>query len=150
MKPECLRRPGGRDDRLVRSGKRAAPRAACRSLTLRSPEPIIHLVMARKQPYEVIFAPQVKAHLQAIERKYRSLIRDKINEQLPWEPGVRTTNRKSLRTPVLGADWELRFGPDNRFRVLYDIDDENHQVVILAVGTKEGERLLVSGEEVQS
>ena len=106
--------------------------------------------MARQQPYALVFAPQVRNHLKAIERKYRSLIRDKINEQLQLEPGVQTVNRKSLRTPVLGADWEIRFGPDNRFRVLYDIDDENHQVVILAVGTKEGERLLVSGEEVQS
>ncbi len=106
--------------------------------------------MAREQPYTLVFAPQVKKHLRAIERKYRSLIRDKINEQLQLEPGVQTTNRKSLRTPVLGADWELRFGPNNRFRVLYDIDKENHQVVILAVGIKDGERLLVSGEEVES
>jgi mRNA-degrading endonuclease RelE of RelBE toxin-antitoxin system len=106
--------------------------------------------MARQPPFTVIFAPQVKNHLQAIERKYRSLIRDKIEEQLQWEPGVQTTNRKSLRMPVLGADWELRFGPNNRFRVLYDIDEENHQVMILAVGIKDGERLLISGEEVQS
>ena len=98
----------------------------------------------------MVFAPQVKNHLQVIERKYRSLIRDKIKEQLLWEPDIQTTNRKSLRKPVLGADWELRFGPNNRFRVLYDIDDENHQVVILAVGTKDGERLVVSGEEVES
>jgi len=51
---------------------------------------------------------------------------------------------------VLGADWEIRFGPGNRFRVLYDIDEENQQVLILAVGIKDGERLLVSGEEVES
>ena len=106
--------------------------------------------MARKQPYTLIFAPQVKGHLQGIERKYHSLIRDKIDEQLQMEPGVQTTNRKSLRTPVLGADWELRFGPKNRFRVLYDIDEDNHQVVVLAVGIKKGERLLVGGEEVDS
>jgi mRNA-degrading endonuclease RelE of RelBE toxin-antitoxin system len=110
----------------------------------------MHLVMARKQPYTLVFAPQVKSHLQTIERKYHSLIRNKINEQLQLEPGVQTTNRKSLRRPVLGADWELRFGPNNRFRVLYDLDEENHQVVILAVGIKEGERLLISGEEVES
>jgi mRNA-degrading endonuclease RelE of RelBE toxin-antitoxin system len=48
----------------------------------------------------------------------------------------------------LGADWELRLGPNNRFRVLYDIDKENHEVVILAVGIKAGERLMVGGEEV--
>ena len=106
--------------------------------------------MARARSYTLLFAPQVKNHLQSIERKYRSLIRAKIDEQLQFEPGVQTTNRKSLRMPVLGADWELRFGPNNRFRVLYDIDEENHQVVILAVGIKDGERLLVNGEEVES
>jgi mRNA-degrading endonuclease RelE of RelBE toxin-antitoxin system len=106
--------------------------------------------MARKQPYSLIFAPQVKNHLQGIEKKYRSLIRHTIDEQLQLEPGVQTTNRKSLRRPVLEADWELRFGPNNRFRVLYDIDEENCQVVILAIGIKDGERLLVAGEEVES
>jgi mRNA-degrading endonuclease RelE of RelBE toxin-antitoxin system len=106
--------------------------------------------MARKQPFALVFAPQVRNHLQAIERKHRSLIRRKIDEQLEWEPGVQTTNRKSLRRPVLGADWELRFGPNNCFRVLYDINEENHQVVVLAVGIKVGERLLVGGEVVES
>src|SRR5438067_1656741 len=105
-----------------------------------------NLVMAEKQPFTLVFAPQVKDHLQDIDRKYRSLIRATIDEQLQWEPNVQTKNRKSLREPLLGADWELRLGPNNRFRVLYDIDEENHQVVILAVGIKEGERLIVGGE----
>jgi hypothetical protein len=33
-------------------------------------------------------------------------------------------------------------------RVLYDIDEEGRVVHILAVGEKEGNRLLVGGEEV--
>src|SRR5205085_1281933 len=102
-----------------------------RRLTFRLSEPIIHSTMAKKPQYSLLFAPQVKNHLEAIERKYHSLIRDKIDEQLQFEPSVQTRNRKSLREPVLGADWELRFGPSNRFRVLYDIDEEHHQVVIL-------------------
>jgi hypothetical protein len=44
--------------------------------------------------------------------------------------------------------WEIRFGPDNRFRVLYDIDEENRAVQIIAVGEKDGSRLIVGGEEV--
>jgi hypothetical protein len=39
-------------------------------------------------------------------------------------------------------------GPDNRFRVLYDIDEENRAVEIVAIGEKEGNRLIVGGEEV--
>ena len=44
---------------------------------------------------------------------------------------------------------EIRFGPDNRFRVLYDIDVEQHVVQIVAVGEKRGNRLLVAGVEVE-
>jgi hypothetical protein len=55
-----------------------------------------------------------------------------------------------LRQPApFTAEWEIRFGPDNRFRVLYDIDEENHAVQIVAIGEKEGNRLIVGGEEVE-
>jgi hypothetical protein len=39
--------------------------------------------------------------------------------------------------------------PNNRFRVLYDIDEEQHTVQIVAIGEKEGNRLMVGGEEVE-
>ena len=53
------------------------------------------------------------------------------------EPDVETRNRKPLKQPIaFGADWELRLGPDNRFRVFYQIDAERRQVRILAVGVK--------------
>ena len=105
--------------------------------------------MTKRTPFDLLFAPQVKNHLRAIGKKHHTLIRSTIDEQLQLEPDVRTANRKSLRSPVLGADWELRLGPNNRFRAQYDIDEENHQVVILAIGIKDGERLLVAGEEVK-
>jgi hypothetical protein len=75
---------------------------------------------------------------------------ERIGEQLRFEPAVETTNRKSLRQPALfGSTWEIRFGPDNRFRVFYDIDQEKRLVQILAIGEKQRERLLIGGEEVQ-
>jgi hypothetical protein len=44
-----------------------------------------------------------------------------------------------LRQPApFEATWELRFGPDNRFRVLYGIDEEDREVQIQAIGVKEG------------
>ena len=65
---------------------------------------------------------QVKQHLRAIERKYYSLIRNTVEEQLQFEPDVETKNRKPLKRPVeLEADWEIRFGPSNRFRVFYSV-----------------------------
>ncbi len=107
--------------------------------------------MPRRRSYTLIYAPEVKRHLEAIERRHYSLIRATIEEQLQFEPDVETRNRKPLRQPaVLEAQWELRFGPDNRFRVFYEIDQESSTVYILAIGVKERERLLIGGEEVDS
>lgn len=105
--------------------------------------------MPHSLPYALIYAPAVKKHLRAIDSKYHSLIREKIAEQLALEPGVETRNRKPLRPPaILGAEWEIRFGPSNRFRVLYDIAEEEREVRILAIGEKEGNRLIIGGNEV--
>jgi mRNA-degrading endonuclease RelE of RelBE toxin-antitoxin system len=106
--------------------------------------------MARRQAFSLIVDPEVKRHLRAIEARFHSLIRDAIEEQLRFEPETETTNRKPLRQEAaFGATWELRFGPDNRFRVLYDVDPESRQVQILAIGVKERNRLTIGGEEVE-
>ena len=106
--------------------------------------------MARKQPFSLIFDPQVKQHLCAIAAKYRSLIRTTIEEQLRFEPETETRNRKPLQRPAaLGATWELRLGPDNRFRVFYTVVPARREARILAIGVKEGNRLIIGGEEVQ-
>ena len=107
-------------------------------------------IMVRRQPYSLVYDPEVRQHLQAIDSKYHSLIRGKIEEQLLFEADVETTNRKPLRQPaLLAAEWEIRFGPDNRFRVFYDIDHELREVQILTVGEKDRERLLIGGKEVE-
>ena len=88
--------------------------------------------------------------LAPIDVKHHSLIREKIREQLLFEPERETANRKPLRRPAaFGASWEIRFGPKNRFRVLYDVDQEARVVIILAIGEKLRERLFIGGEEVE-
>jgi mRNA-degrading endonuclease RelE of RelBE toxin-antitoxin system len=111
---------------------------------------IILATVARRRPYLLAFVTAVAQHLRAIDAKYHALIRRTIHEQLRFEPAAETANRKPLRPPAaFGATWELRFGPDNRFRVLYDIDDEARVVQILAVGEKRRNRLVIGGEEVR-
>jgi mRNA-degrading endonuclease RelE of RelBE toxin-antitoxin system len=108
------------------------------------------VIMARRHAYTLAFASEVTEHLRAIDAKYHALIRDKIGEQLRFEPTSETTNRKPLRQPApFGSTWEIRFGPDNRFRVLYAIDQESRVVQIMAIGEKQRERLFIGGEEVQ-
>jgi hypothetical protein len=107
------------------------------------------VIMARR-PFDLVYAPAVRGHLRAIEAKHHALIRAKIEEQLLFEPDVETRNRKPLRQPAdFSAEWEIRFGPDNRFRVLYRVDRDGHAVQILAIGEKYGNRLRIGGEEVE-
>jgi mRNA-degrading endonuclease RelE of RelBE toxin-antitoxin system len=107
------------------------------------------VIMARRQAYTLTFAAEVTKHLRAVDAKYHALIREKIDEQLRFEPATETTNRKPLHPPApFGSAWEIRFGPDNRFRVFYEIDEENREVHILAIGVKDRERLFIGGEEM--
>jgi hypothetical protein len=63
---------------------------------------------------------------------------------------VETRNRKPLKRPIaFGADWELRLGPDNRFRVFYQVMPASRLVRVLAVGVKERNRLFFGGEEFE-
>jgi hypothetical protein len=105
--------------------------------------------MARGQPYSISYDQATREHLRAIEAKYHALIRSQIEGQLQYEPDKETRNRKPLRQPApFDATWEIRFGPGNSFRVLYGIDEEQREVQIQAIGVKEGNRLMIAGEEV--
>jgi hypothetical protein len=88
--------------------------------------------------FALIYDPEVEGHLDAIEQKYHSLIRSTIEEQLFFEPETATRTRKQLERPIdPGARWELRLGPQNRFRVFYRVDADMRQVRILAIAVKE-------------
>ena len=111
---------------------------------------IIMVMMAPPKRFELIYPPIIKQHLRFIEAKYYSLIQESLENQLQFQPDVETRNRKPLRHPVVfGAKWEIRFGPDNRFRVFYRVDYDHEQVVLLAIGEKIGSRLFIGGEELE-
>lgn len=106
--------------------------------------------MARGSKYTISYAPETYKHLDWIEIKYHRLIANAIREQLSHMPAARTRNRKPLEEPAAwGATWELRFGPKNSFRVFYDVNHDEKIVSVLAIGVKEGNRLLVGGQEFE-
>jgi hypothetical protein len=106
--------------------------------------------MVTIQSFRLIYARQVKEHLKTIERKYYSLIRDTLEDQLQFEPNVETRNRKPLKPPTsVDADWEIRFGPNNRFRAFYTVNIEPREVSIVAIGVKQGNKLFIGEEEVE-
>ena len=99
--------------------------------------------------WTIVYAPVTHEHLRHIEAKYYTLIREIIDQQLSFAPLVETRNRKPLKRPVLFlATWELRFGPQNRFRVFYDVAPDDLLVSILAIGRKVGNRVIIGGEEI--
>ena len=101
--------------------------------------------------FSLVYAPEVKQHLKSIERKYHALIRNEIEKGLCFEPDLETKNRKPLLRPVtFEAEWELRFGPGNRFRVFYEVDREQGSVYVLPIGVKDRHRMWIGGEEVES
>lgn len=106
--------------------------------------------MSEQLPFEIIFDAAVQAHFAAIERKDHSLILDAIEQQLAYEPNQKTRNRKALRIPnSLNATWELRCGMNNRYRIFYDVAVDDRLVIVLAVGRKLGNRLMIADEEME-
>jgi hypothetical protein len=107
--------------------------------------------MSKRPKFTLVFAPETVEHLDAIESKYHGLIRQMIRDQLIYTPTEETRNRKPLHQPApFDAGWELRGGPDNRFRVFYEVEEDARMVQILAVGVKVRSRLIVGGEEYES
>ena len=96
----------------------------------------------------LVYTASFKRHLKSTEAKYHSLIRETLEKQLQFEPEVKTRNRKPLKEPMaFKAEWELRFGPNNRFRVFCAVKGE--EVILLALGEKEGNRVFIEGHEVE-
>jgi len=112
---------------------------------------IIIVNMARVV-YRLIFAQQLFDHLRVIPRKHHAAVQIAL-ESLMQQPATPTRNRKALRVPnTFNASWELRFGEANEFRTFYQIlpdEAENEFIIfVIAVGFKEGNKLVIGLEEV--
>ena len=106
--------------------------------------------MPRRPRFQIVFAPEILDHLDAIERSSHKLIQATVEEQLSFVPEQATRNRKPLEQPMpFGATWELRFGPANRLRVFYEVDRMTRSVQVLAIGIKERDKLFIGGEEFE-
>lgn len=88
--------------------------------------------------FTIDYAPGVIEDIRDLPAGIRKEILDKIDEQLQHEPTRTTRNRKLLpgiKPPWESAFpvWELRV---REYRVYYDVDDGNKQVVVRAVRWK--------------
>jgi mRNA-degrading endonuclease RelE of RelBE toxin-antitoxin system len=74
----------------------------------------------------------------------RRTVLDRCEALLERDPARPTRNVKVLRANPL-ARYELRLG---YLRVFFEIEEDTANVLVLAVGRKEGNRLWIAGEEV--
>lgn len=95
--------------------------------------------------FKIEFTPEAIEDMRLLRKYERTRVIEEIENQLIYQPAQETRNRKRLRPNEL-AEWELRI---DKFRVFYDIDEEDTVVKIEAVGYKEGNRLFIHGEEYQ-
>jgi mRNA-degrading endonuclease RelE of RelBE toxin-antitoxin system len=93
--------------------------------------------------FKIEFTSEAIEDLQWFRKLDRAWIIAELEAQLSYEPGVETRNRKQLRPNHL-AEWELRA---RRFRVFFDIDQENHLIRVEAIGYKRRSCLIIRGEE---
>jgi hypothetical protein len=108
------------------------------------------LAMPKSRPFEIVYDEVTVEHLDAIEKKYISAIRNSIETHLRFEPHVEARNRKLLQAPsTIGATWELRCGPNNRFRVFHDVHPKDRRVVILAIAVKLRSELWIGKERFE-
>jgi mRNA-degrading endonuclease RelE of RelBE toxin-antitoxin system len=94
-------------------------------------------------PYHVTITQEAKTHLLGFAAREKRIITDGIAARLQDRPTICTKAVKALR-PNPFAGYELRLGD---FRVLYRVDEEHSEVMIVALGRKVGHKLIVGGEE---
>lgn len=93
--------------------------------------------------YEIKYTTGAIDDLKTLKKYEQQLILDGVDEQLVHEPKVETRNRKQLR-PNKVAEYELRV---QKYRVFYDVDGKGKIVKIVAIGHKDGNKLLIRGKE---
>src|SRR5260370_13971805 len=93
--------------------------------------------------FGITIVASARDDLRRLRRYARQQVSDAIDTQLPYEPDRETRNRKRLQPNSL-SEWQLRIG---NYRVFYDIDQSMSQVVIVAIGRKQGDRLIIRGQE---
>lgn len=92
-------------------------------------------------PFEIIITAEAESHLLALPVREQRIIEVAVQTRLVHSPTIPTRAIKRLRPNPL-ADFELRTGD---LRVLYNV--EGSQVILLVVGRKVGNKLVVKGED---
>lgn len=97
--------------------------------------------MARREP---VFSPDAVRQFGKLRAYDRRLVVDGVRKHLvEAEPAETTRNKFPLRRVSDYADYELRLG---ELRVFYRVDSSG-DIIVTLIGLKDGEKLIVEGEE---
>jgi mRNA-degrading endonuclease RelE of RelBE toxin-antitoxin system len=94
-------------------------------------------------PYRITITEKAESQLRSMTAREQGIIEAGILARLQDRPTTVTKAIKRLRPNPL-ANFELRMGD---YRVLYNVEEANAEVVVLIVGKKVGNKLVVEGEE---
>jgi mRNA-degrading endonuclease RelE of RelBE toxin-antitoxin system len=92
-------------------------------------------------PFTITITEEAERQLRSLPAREQRILEAAIQSRLAHQPTAATKSVKRLRPNPL-ADFELRAGD---LRALYNV--EGNEVVILIVGRKTGNELIVEGEE---
>lgn len=95
--------------------------------------------------YTIDITDEAEGDLHYYRAYERQRIVNDIQVQLPHAPETETNSRKQLRENPI-ATWELRVG---KYRVFYEVDDEERVVIIVSIGHKEHNMLYIRGKVVK-
>src|ERR1700693_850368 len=93
-------------------------------------------------PFNITITEDAERHFQSLAARVQRTLHAAIMSRLLDQPTTPTRAIKRLRPNPL-AEFELRVGD---YRILYNV--EGNEVVLLVVGRKSGNKLIVAGEEV--
>lgn len=91
--------------------------------------------------FDISITADAESHLRALSVREQRILEAAIMTRLRENPTTATRAVKRLRANPL-AEFELRIGD---LRVLYNV--EGSEVVVLVIGRKAGNKLVVKGEE---
>lgn len=93
--------------------------------------------------YKIIITPEADDHLRSLTAREQRIVETEIMIHLQHQPTVLCKAVTRLQPNPL-AEYELRI---RTFRVLYNVEEDVNEVVIVAVGRKVGNKLRVKGAE---
>jgi mRNA-degrading endonuclease RelE of RelBE toxin-antitoxin system len=93
--------------------------------------------------FHITITDEADAQLEVLSAREQRILEAAVSTRLREQPTVPTKANRLLRPNPL-AEFELRV---QDLRVLYNVDRDNSEVVLLIIGRKVGNKLIVGGKE---